>query len=170
MYSKGVNNDVFKTTICDLPSRRKWNADQEKVNGDEHCSSPIAKKGGFFTARKMELNDPIFNTENSNQAHESLNTLSGRRHFKQNINSCALLLLSGPEMYQRWNICIESHTMSIIRKLKMPTCYLENMLGIFRRSWIQFNNIFKRRYHQHNIKAGVLSHSITIIQGCPNRF
>ena len=118
----------------------------------------------------MELNDPLFNTENSNQAHESLNTLLGRTHFKENINSCALLLLSGLQMYQSWNICIESHTMSIICKLRMPTCDLENMLGILCRSWIQFNNIFKRRYYQHNIEAGVLSHSITLIQGCPNRF
>ena len=73
-------------------------------------------------------------------------------------------------MYQSWNICIESQTISITCKLRIPTCYLENMLGILCRSWIQFNNIFKRRYHQHNIEAGVLSHSITTIQGCPNRF
>ena len=34
---------------------------------------------------------------------------------------------------------------------------------------MQFSNIFMRRYHQHNIKARVLSHSFTIIQGCPTR-
>ena len=96
--------------------------------------------------RKMDSIPPE-NTENSNQVHESLNTLLSRTHFQENIIWCALLLLSGPEMYYSWNICIESQTMSITRKFRIPTCYLENMLGILCRSWIQFNNIFKRLYH-----------------------
>ena len=83
MYFDGVFNDVVNTTTCDIPSRRKWKADQNGyilentpqvkvewnmvlVNGDEYCSSSTAKEGGIFTARKMELNDPIYNTENSN--------------------------------------------------------------------------------------------------------
>ena len=72
---------------CDLPSKR-WKADQDGslfgntrlvkgernmvlVNGDENCTSPPAKEGGIFSARKMELNDPISNTESSNQKLES---------------------------------------------------------------------------------------------------
>ena len=32
---------------------------------------------------------------------------------------------------------------------------------------MQFSNISMRRHHQHNIEARVMSHSFTIIQGCP---
>ena len=77
MYSDGVLSDVVNTT-CALPSKR-WKADQDSylfgnnpqvkgernmvlINGDEHCTSPTAKEGGIFTAKKMELNDPISNT------------------------------------------------------------------------------------------------------------
>ena len=185
MYSYGVFNDVVNTTTCDLPSKR-WKADQDGylfgntpqvkgemnmvlVNGDEHCTWPTAKEGGNFTARKMELNDPISNTESSNQAHESLNEFSGRTHLKEKINSYALLEFLVPEMYQSRKICIENQTMSITCKFRIPTRHLVYMLGILCRSWMQFSNISMRRYHQHNIEARVLSHSFTIIQGCPTR-
>ena len=72
------------------------------VNGDEHCTSPTAKEGEIFTARKMELIDPISSTESSNQAHESLNELSGRTHLRKKINSYALLAFLVPEMYQSY--------------------------------------------------------------------
>ena len=138
------------------------------VNGDEHCTSPTAKEGGTFTARKMELNDPISNTESRNHAHESLNEFSGRTHLKEKINSYAQLAFLVLEMYQSRNICIENQTMSITCKFRIPTRHLVYMLGISR-SWMQFSDISMRRYHQHNIEARVLSHSFTIIQGCPTR-
>ena len=64
MYS-----DVVNTTTCDLPSKR-WKPDQDGylfcntpqvkaegnmvlVNGDEHCTSPIAKECENFTARNV---------------------------------------------------------------------------------------------------------------------
>ena len=181
MYSDGVLSDVVNTTTCDLPSKR-WKADQDGylfgntpqvkgernmvlVNGDEHCTSPTAKEGEIFTTRKMELIDPISNTESSNQAHESLNELSGRTHLKEKINSYALLAFLVPEMYQSSKIYIENQTMSITCKFRIPTRHLVYMLGILCRSWMQFSNISMRRYHQHNIEARVLSHSFTIIQG-----
>ena len=80
MYSDGVLSDVVNTTTCDLPSKR-WKADQDGylfgntpqvngernmvlVNGDEHCTSPTAKEGEIFIARKMELIDPIYFLQN----------------------------------------------------------------------------------------------------------
>ena len=123
MYSDGVLSDVVNTTTCDLPSKR-WKADQDGylfgntpqvkgesnmvlVNGDEHSTSPNAKEGEIFTARKMELIDPISNAKSSNQANESLNELSGRTHLKEKINSYALLAFLVPEMYESSKIYIE---------------------------------------------------------------
>ena len=91
------------------------------VNGDEHCTSPTAKEGGIFSARKMELNDPISNTESSNQKLESLNEFSGRTHLKEISNSYALLAFSVPKMYQSRNIDTENQTMSITYKFRIPT-------------------------------------------------
>ena len=59
--------------------------------------------------------------------------------------------------------------MSITCKFRIHTLHLVYMLGILCRSWMQFSNISMRRYHQHSIEARVLSHSFTIIQGCPTR-
>ena len=73
-------------------------------------------------------------------------------------------------MYQRRKICIENQTMSITCKFIISTRHLDYMLGILCKSWMQFNNIFMRRCRQHGIEARVLSHSLTIIQGWPNRF
>ena len=146
MYSDGVFSDVVNMTTCDLPSKR-WKADQDGylfgntpqvkgernmvlVNGDEHCTSPTFKEGGILTARKMELNDPISNTESSNQAHESLNEFSGRTHSQDEINSYALLAFLVPKMYQSRMICIENQTMSITCKFRIPTRHLVYMLGI----------------------------------------
>ena len=167
MYFDEEFNDVVNTTTCHLPSRREWKADHDGylldntpqvkgernmvlVNGDEHCSILTAKEGGIFTARKMELNDPISYIENSNHAHQSLNEFLGRTHFKENINSCALLVFLVPEMYQGRKICNENQTMSITCKFRISTRHLDYMLGILCRSWMQFYNIFMRRYHQHN--------------------